>query len=47
MSKKDKKPKLKSQKSNNLIAIASIVTASTALLKVIFDFIIQFLSLGN
>lgn len=47
MSKKGKKkPKQKSPKANNLIAIASIVTAITALLKVIFDFIIQLLSLG-
>lgn len=48
MSKKgNKKPKQKSSKSNMLIAIASIVTAITALLKVIFDFVIQLLSLGK
>ena len=47
MGKGKKMPRQKNSKSNNLIAIASIVTAITALLKVIFDFIIQFLSLGQ
>ena len=47
MSKKGKKkPKPKSKKSDSLIAIASVVTAIAALLKVIFDFIIELLSLG-
>lgn len=47
MSKGKKKPKLKKQNNKKPIEIASIVTAISALLKVIFDFIIQLLSLGN
>lgn len=45
MSKKgNKKPKLNNKR---LIAIASVVTATAALLNVLFDFIIKLLSLGN
>jgi hypothetical protein len=46
MSKGNKKPKQKSDKVKSLVAYASVVTATASLLKVIFDFIIQLLSLG-
>lgn len=44
---KNKKPKHKSIKSKKLLAVAGVITAVTALLKVIFDFVIQLLSLGH
>lgn len=43
----NKKPKKKADKTNYIIAIASVVTATATLLKVIFDFIIQLCSLGK
>ena len=46
MSKAKRKPKLKADKTKLLIAIASVVTATASILKVIFDFIIQLLSLS-
>lgn len=47
MGKGNKKPKPKSDKITLLVAYASVVTATASLLKVIFDFIIQLISLGK
>lgn len=47
MGKGNKKLKLKSDKIKLLIAWASVVTATASLLKVIFDFIIQLMSLSH
>lgn len=47
MGKSNKKPKLKSDKTKSLIALASVVTATASVLKVIFDFIIQLMSLSH
>ena len=45
MGKGKKQPKHKST-AQILLAIATVITAVTALLKVIFEFVIQLLSLG-
>lgn len=47
MGKGSKKPKPISDKAKLLIAIASVVTATAGLLKTVFDFIIQLISLGK
>jgi hypothetical protein len=47
MSKGNKKPKPKSDKTKLIIAYASLLTAIGAILKIILDFIIQLLSLGK
>lgn len=47
MGRRRKKPKPKVDKVKLLVAIASIITAITAFLSVILDFIIKLLSLGR
>jgi hypothetical protein len=47
MSKGNKNPKLKKDNTKLIIAYASLLTAMAAILNVIFNFIIQLISLGK